>query len=59
MKIELEAGVWLTEGEGDPPRTLDKRRAKDFETLTEAHAALKEARKFRPFKGAIIIDDFI
>jgi hypothetical protein len=27
LKVELEHGVWLAEGEGDPPRTLQEKDA--------------------------------
>ena len=30
LKVELEHGVWLAEGEGDPPRTLDENNAREF-----------------------------
>jgi len=55
MKIELESGVWLADGEGDPARTLDENNAKEFKTLKEARTALEEARKYRPFKNAVIV----
>ena len=54
MKVLLEDGVWLSEGEGDPPRTLVEKNAKDFVTLKKALAALVEARKLRPFINAKI-----
>lgn len=57
MIVELEKGVWLADGEGDPPRTLVKENAKEFD-MDEALKALAEARKFRPFKKAEIIDEF-
>ncbi len=56
MKVKLENGVWLTDGQGDPPRTLVEGSAKEFATMSEAIAALKEAREFRPFKKAQIIE---
>lgn len=55
-KVELEEGVWLADGQGDPPRTLVKSNAKEFNSLETALAALKRARKFRPFKNAEIQD---
>lgn len=58
MIIQLEDGVWLADGEGDPPRTLVKENAKEFADMNEALEALTEARKFRPFEKAEIIDDF-
>lgn len=56
MIIELEEGVWLADGEGDPPRTLVMENAKDFANMKEATEALAKARKSRPFIGARIID---
>ena len=58
MKVLLEDGVWLADGEGDPPRTLVEENAKDFVTLGEALTALKEARQLRPFINAQIQDAF-
>ena len=55
MKVLLEEGVWLAEGEGDPPRTLLEANAREFRNITEACRALTEARKMRPFKNAQII----
>lgn len=46
FKVELEPGVWLADGEGDPARTLDESKAKAFKTIKEAGAALTEARKW-------------
>lgn len=59
MKVQLENGVWLTGGQGDPPRTLVEENAKEFETMEDALDALKEARKLRSFENALIIDDFV
>lgn len=49
--VEIEEGVWLTDGEGDPPRTLDAQFAKSFESLADAMTAIEEARQLRPFKS--------
>ena len=57
MKVLLEPSVWLTEGEGDPPRTFKKEDAHDFKTLSDAMIALAEARRYRPFVDARIEDD--
>ena len=57
MKVELEKGVWLADGTGDPPRTLVKESAKEFDNINDALAALAEAREFRPFKNAAIEED--
>ena len=54
MKVELEPGVWLAEGEGDPPRTLDESKAANFASMIEAAKALTKARQFRPFPKAVM-----
>lgn len=54
MVIELEPGVWMSEGEGDPPRTLNKEYAYEFRTMESAIKALKMARQFRAFEKAQI-----
>ena len=63
MKVLLEPGVWLfgwpAVCEGDPPRTLDESEAYDFDNIEQARKALKEARVYRPFENAQIVDDFI
>lgn len=51
--IELESGVWLAGWSGDPGRTLVKESAKMY-TRDGAAIALGKARKFRPFKNAVI-----
>lgn len=57
MKVLLERGVWLAEGEGDPPTTGSERYAKKFRDVFEAARALCEARKYRPFRSAMIEED--
>lgn len=52
--VELEQGVWLTDGEGDPPRTLREENATRYDSMIEAARALTDARTFRPFKNATI-----
>lgn len=59
MKVELEQGVWIVDGDGDPPRTLKQEHAKDFNTLREAMIALNQARLYRPFPNALVHDDFL
>lgn len=59
MIVQLEKGVWLKAGDGDPPRTLVKESAKEFNSAQEAYRALAKARKYRPFKNAIIEEDFL
>jgi len=49
--IEFEKGVYATEGEGDPARTLRKVYAQTFSTKKKAEARLKivlnEIKSFR------------
>lgn len=52
--VELEHGVWLADGDGDPARTTIRGNALGFDTLTEALMALIRARRYREFRGAII-----
>lgn len=52
--VELEGGVWLDDGEGDPPRTLVESSALEFDTFEAALSALNDARKYRKFEGAQI-----
>lgn len=59
MKVLLEDGVWLTDGEGDPPRTLVEKYAKEFNSELEAYRALENARQYRPFPNAELQEDFI
>ncbi len=57
MKVQLEPGVWLTDGDGDPPRTLIEDNAKDFDSEKEALVALTKAREYSPFKNAVLEED--
>lgn len=60
MKVLLEPSVWLTDDDdGDPPRTHVEANAHEFNTMSEAMTALAEARKYRPFVDAQILDDFV
>lgn len=52
--VELEKGVWLSEGEGDPCRTKKKSNAAGFYFFENAEKAIEKARKFRPFENAQI-----
>ena len=52
--VKLEPGVWLADGDGDPPRTLVRDNAKRFSTYQTAWLALDEARRWRPFEKATI-----
>lgn len=62
MKVLLEKGVWLS-GEpsscdGDPPRTTIEENAYEFDSSEQAYKALKEARAYRRFDKAEIVEDF-
>ena len=59
MKVLLEEGVWLADGEGDPPRTRKEDNGKEFLLMSDALLELKKAREFRPFDQAQVVDDFI
>lgn len=52
--VELEPGVWLAGGIGDPPRTIALRHARQFTSLRQANGALQKARKLRPFRSACL-----
>lgn len=53
--VELEEGVYLTSGQGDPSRTLLLEHARLFASEHEVNRALKKARKYRPFMSARVI----
>lgn len=56
--VQLDDGVWLASGDGDPPRTLKLENAARFATNRKAVIALCEARKFRPFRrGQVYRED--
>ena len=57
MIVELESGVWLADGEGDPARTTVQENAKKFRSLKEACLALSYARKYRPFANAVVTSE--
>ena len=61
FKVQLEEGVWLADvhgsQEGDPARTYREELAKEFEDMNEAFEALADAREFRPFKDAEVVED--
>lgn len=63
MKVLLEPGVWLLGWpavcEGDPPRTLNEAEAYEYDNIEQAQKALKEARVYRPFENAQIVDGFV
>ena len=49
---EIEPGVWIANGFGDPPRTLIKDNARRFTDKRLASMAIRRARKFKPFPAA-------
>jgi hypothetical protein len=49
--LELQPGVYLTNWEGDPPRTYVLKTAVFFETKKQALEALEKVRKAYPRKG--------
>jgi len=48
--VRIDNNAYLTDGEGDPPRTLLRENAKVFINRTEAEKAVSEARKTHPFR---------
>jgi hypothetical protein len=52
--VMLEEGVWLTYGDGDPPRTTVNMHALVFDCISKAKCELDKARQYRPFPNAII-----
>lgn len=50
--VRLEDGVWLTNGEGDPPRTTRPIMASVYGYRSLAEKALASARKYRDFPYA-------
>lgn len=53
--VELEPGVWIAPGKGDPSRTTDKANAEIFETWKEGLRQLGFARHWRPFRRARVV----
>jgi len=53
--VELEEGVYLSNGTGDPARTLLINSALNFKTRGEAHTAMLRATEYRSFKYAKVI----
>ena len=43
--IELEKGVWLADGEGDPPRTLRAENARRFPNVFMANDMLEDVKE--------------
>jgi hypothetical protein len=54
--VKLESGVWLANGDGDPPRTIVCANARAFPTYHAAESGLWLARTFRPFADAEITE---
>ena len=54
--VELEPGVWLARGQGDPCRTVVKESARRYGRWQDARVGLRWAEKYRPFKNAQIIE---
>ena len=55
--VELEPGVYLARGQGDPPRTLVRDLARRYPSAVRAALALDWARTFRPFADAAVRTD--
>jgi len=55
FEVRLERGVWLADWEGDPGRTVKRENSKLFDSVEDAEQACKQARKYRPFKDALIL----
>lgn len=53
--VRLEKGVWLTDGVGDPARTVVKENATRYHDLKLAERDLRFARHHRPFLRAKIV----
>ena len=55
--VELQPGCWIAAWEGDPGRTLVLSSAQRFESEHLASIALADARQYRPFINARILED--
>ena len=53
--VELESKVWLAPWEGDPGRTCLLKNAQLYKTAHGAKIAMGIARRYRKFKGAVVI----
>lgn len=49
--VRIDDNAYLTDGEGDPPRTLLRESATVFINKTEAEKAVSEARKTHPYRN--------
>ena len=54
--VELEQGVWLADVDGDPGRTVIKKNAARFISISQAQTKLEDARIFRKLPHAKIIE---
>ena len=52
--VELEPGVWLSDGDGDPPRTLARANALQLPATAAVQAAVR-ARRYRRFDALKIV----
>lgn len=57
--VQLEEGVWLADGEGDPCLTLVKENAKRYGKFSNAKQGLSNARAYKPFANARIFESAI
>jgi hypothetical protein len=54
--VELQPDCWLAPWAQDPcGRTLVKASAKRYKSEGAAERALRKARKYRPFAGAVVL----
>lgn len=54
--VELRPGCWLAPWKGDPGRTCVQTSAKRYMAEADAKRALSNARKFRAFIDAKIVE---
>lgn len=54
--VELEKNVWIAHWEADPGRTIKIENAKKFDSKKSAQKARTEARKYRDFLNAKIVE---
>ena len=52
--VQIEPGVYLAEGDGDPARTMQIDNAKQFNSHPRARIALMSARRYRAFLDATV-----
>lgn len=53
--VELRAGIWLADIDGDPGRTCRIENARRYSSHKGSAIALGMARRYRPLKNAKII----